>query len=114
LKNSTKTTYTKSHTIQQKKENMRKDFGLETSLPQERNRVSLLLSFSPCVLMKERSRAASFSRPTSLHTYCLQLAIFCIRIVISVRHDNMVGEVDAHELASPLNGFRQFIVLPAG
>ena len=36
-----------------------------------------------------------------------------VTVICSVRHDNMVEEVDAHELASLLDALCQFIVLPA-
>ena len=36
------------------------------------------------------------------------------RKICSVSHDNMVEEVDAHELASLLDALCQHIILPAG
>ena len=63
--------------------------------------------FSPCVLMKERSRAAFFSRPTSLLICGLYLSLFVIGVVCSVRYDNMVEEMNAHDLTSLLHALRQ-------
>ena len=76
--------------------------------------VSLLLSFSPCVLMKERSWTAEKCRPTSLLICGLYLSLFVIGVICSVRYDNMVEEVDAHDLTSLLHALRQCIVNSAG
>ena len=43
-------------------------------------------------------------------TCCLYFALLVIAVVCSVRHDNMVEEVDAHEFTSMLDALRQSIV----
>jgi len=62
----------------------------------------------------EKRRWADF-RPSDLFAHLLILfALLVVGIICSVRHNNMAGEVVAHELASPLYGFRQFFVQPIG
>ena len=72
------------------------------------------VSFSPFAHERNEVGWHFSSRPTSLLTCWLYLALLVIGVICSVRHDNMVGEVDVHELASPLYAFCQFFVLPTG
>ena len=83
--------------------------------PSARTEQGFFASFFLALRAHERKKSGGFFLPSDFLAHSLLITYHFLRMSNNFhRHDDMVGEVDAHELASPLHGFRQFIVLPAG